>query len=136
MMRRVIDTGIVFCALTVCGLISGIGELLAAPGDCDKECREVLVVAVDRGAPLGLRCTKNKFNDCNVCVNSGGCDKNVAAKGGTCNPTALNQQDCQPNPCTILCNAPAVGTTYEAHTNDPIANYKANGQKVHVCEFN
>lgn len=131
MMRRVIDTSIVFCALTVCGLLSGIGELLAAPGDCDTECREVIVVGVDPGK--GVRCTKNKFVDCNVCVYSGGCDKNVAAKGGSCDDTTLNQQDCQPNTCTILCNNPAVGTTYEAHTNDPIANYKANGQKVHQC---
>lgn len=132
MTRRVIDTGIALCGLVVCVLISGLGDALAAPGDCDKLCREVLVVAADQPPPAARACTKFKYADCNVCELSGGCDNNLPAKGGSCKITTTDQEDCRPSPCTILCKNPVVSTTYEGHTNDPIANYKVNG-KVFLC---
>src|SRR5437868_4577080 len=123
MLRRMLDGLLV---LWVGGgiLLLCVGQnLWAAPIGCDNDCRHVLVVAADRGAPLGLRCTRYKYTDCYTCVSSGGCLNNLPAIGGTCvEDTTLVQEEARPT-CAILCPNPVQMVTYEAHTNDTDFNF-------------
>jgi hypothetical protein len=132
MCSRVLDAMIVVWCMVVCVLLSTWKDLRAAPGDCDNECRDVKFEASKKtGFPNS--CTAYKFADCDVCVNFGGCWKDLPKRDGTCKEVAQPQERWFPTNCAILCNNPVDGQRYEGHTNDPDQNTNPTGKNQKKC---
>jgi hypothetical protein len=122
--RRLIDGLIVLWGITACLLFVRGKDLFAAPGDCDKECREVLTQGSDQGGGK-TGCKRWKHDECTTCVDAGGCWKDLPVKGGKCEVDETTTQEEATNfTCAILCNNPQQVVFYEAHTNVQNFQYK------------
>jgi len=120
MWRRLIDGLVVLWGITACLLLVGGRNLFAAPGGCDKECREILVEGrPNSNNPLVTDCIAVKYKECQVCVLNGGCWMANKVLPGKCQTDYTTTQESDNSiSCNILCPGPVSGTMYEAHTND------------------
>lgn len=132
---RCLDGLIVFWGVMACLLISGGQELLAAPGDCDKECRMPSTFATYDGTKNS--CFQFEMPDCKYCTGGGGgCNSNVqkSMNPNCAEDTTMKKRVSNKNfECTIYCNTVTKDIPYEATTSVNEFKYIDTELFVHKC---
>lgn len=129
---RCLNGLIVLWGIVACLLVSGGRDLLADPGDCDKECR--MVDTFGSTDFTKTFCARYKYKDCSECTYSG-CNNNVAKLDGTCQEDTTTPWECDTTiTCSIVCNTVTKNRRYEATTKATDFNYtKSDTLFVNKC---
>ena len=121
---------IVLWGILACLLVSGGRELLAAPGDCDKECRTPSTFGSYDG--MVNSCAQLEFPDCRFCTDAG-CNSNVAKSEGTCQEDKTTKQKHDVDlKCTIYCNKITKNMFHEATTTKKKEDFKFEDSGLNV----
>lgn len=130
---RSLDGLIVLWGIVACFFLNGGHDLLAAPGDCDKECRMPSTFATYDGTKN--TCRQYEFPDCLGCTSGGGCDSNKAKVNGSCQEDKTQPQQVDYNfTCTIYCSTITKNTLYEATTEAKEFKFGASKTNVYKCK--
>lgn len=131
--RRCLDGLIILWGIIACLLLSGGHDLLAAPGDCNTDCREAKTFGKFDGSTA--TCIQFQGPNCLYCsVN--GCNSNNTKLNGTCQEDTLAkvQVDLTVTPCNIYCNTITKNLYYEATTTKTDFKYTKLDSNVYRCK--